>query len=303
MNLFSISELSQFSGIKPHTIRVWEQRYNVLKPERSEGNTRYYDDKQLRRLLNIVSLKERGHKVSQLCSMSDENLFSLIKSSNPSNSNDTAEYYINQLIAAGMAFDSAHFEHIFSLSFSAYGLKDTYKKVIYPVMKRIGFLWASNLMPTASEHFISNIFHQKLSAAIDAMALPDSSMETWLLFLPENEFHELPLLYASFLLRLSGRNVIYLGSNVPIISLKTAIPDTLPDNLLMFLIHFDHPERIQKDIESINSYFLGNKIYLAGNHNLISCIKYPLNVEYLQSVADIENILGLNEVLINNSIS
>jgi len=303
MNLFSISQLSQFSGIKPHTIRVWEQRYNALKPERSEGNTRYYDDKQLRRLLNIVSLMDKDYKVSQLCSMSDENLYSLIQSSGTSNSNDTAEYYINQLIVAGMAFDSAHFEHIFSLSFSAYGLKDTYKKVIFPVMNRIGLLWASDLMPTASEHFLSNIFHQKLSSAIDALAIPDQSVETWLLFLPENEFHELPLLYANFLIRLSGRRVIYLGCNVPIISLKLAFQDIMPDNLLMFLIHFDHPEQIQKDIDSLNSYFSGHKIYLAGNHKLISSLKYPKNIEYLQSVTDIENILGLNEVLINNSIS
>ena len=301
MNLFSISQLSQYSGIKPHTIRIWEQRYNALKPERSEGNTRYYDDKQLRRLLNIVSLIDNGHKVSQLCSMSDENLYLLIQNSGTSNSNDTAEYYINQLIAAGMAFDSAHFEHILSLSFSAYGIIDTYKMVIYPVMSRIGLLWASDILPTASEHFISNIFHQKISAAIDALVVPDSSSETWLLFLPENEFHELPLLYASFLIRYSGRRVIYLGSNVPLKSLHSAVLETKPDYLLMFLIHFDLPGNIQKDIEGINAYFTGDKIYLAGNHKLISSINYPQNTEFLKSVADIEKILGLNELVHNNS--
>ena len=166
MNLFSISQLAQFSGIKPHTIRIWEQRYDALKPERSEGNTRYYDDKQLRRLLNIVSLMEQGHKVSQLCSMSDDTLFSMIHDSGRIDSNETAEYYINQLIAAGMSFDSGHFEHILSLSFSAYGIRDTYKTVIYPLMNRIGLLWASDILPTTSEHFISNIFHQKLSLKI-----------------------------------------------------------------------------------------------------------------------------------------
>jgi len=300
MNLFSISQLAQFSGIKPHTIRIWEQRYDALKPERSEGNTRYYDDKQLRRLLNIVSLMEQGHKVSQLCSMSDDTLFSMIHDSGRIDSSDSAEYYINQLIAAGMSFDSGHFEHILSLSFSAYGIRDTYKMVIYPLMNRIGLLWASDILPTTSEHFISNIFHQKLSAAIDSLPLPDATKKTWLLFLPENEFHELPLLYANFLIRLSGHKVIYLGSNVPINSLKSAVIDTRPDYLLMFLIHFDLPEQIQKDIEGINEYFTGDKIFLAGNHKLISSIKYPPNAEYLSSVVDIERILGLNEVLSNN---
>jgi len=300
MNLFSISQLAQFSGIKPHTIRIWEQRYNALKPERSEGNTRYYDDKQLRRLLNIVSLMEQGHKVSYLCSMTDDDLFSMIYESGQRHSSETTEYYISQLIAAGISFDSGHFEHILSLSFSANGIRDTYKLVIYPLMNRIGLLWASDMLPTTSEHFISNIFHQKLSAAIDSLPLADSTQKSWLLLLPENEFHELPLLYANFLIRLSGQKVIYLGSNVPVKSLRSAIMETKPDFLLMFLIHFDLPDQIQKDLEGINDYFTGDKIYLAGNHKLISNIKYPRNAEYLQSVEDIEKILGLSELLSNN---
>ena len=103
MNLFSISQLAQFSGIKPHTIRIWEQRYDALKPSRSEGNTRYYDGSQLRRLLNIVSLMDHGLKVSQLCSMSDENLFLLIQNSGNSQTSESSEYYISQLISAGMS--------------------------------------------------------------------------------------------------------------------------------------------------------------------------------------------------------
>ncbi|MBM3402515.1 MAG: MerR family transcriptional regulator [Bacteroidetes bacterium] len=302
MNVFSISQLSQFSGIKPHTIRIWEQRYNALEPIRSEGNTRYYDGKQLRRLLNIVSLMEKGFKVSQLCAMTDEKLNSLILDPDSSFDGDSADYFINQIIAAGMAFDSVHFEHIFSLSISVYGLKDTYKKVIHPVMKRIGLMWATDVMPAANEHFICNLFHQKISSAIDSLPLPDLSKESWLLLLPENDFHELPLLYASLLIRLSGRRVIYLGSNVPLISLKSTLEDTLPDNLLMFLIHFDYPERIEKDIEKINASFFGKKIYLAGNHRLISSIKFPENVVYLQSTDDIEDVLGLNKDIMQKAI-
>jgi hypothetical protein len=291
MNLFSISQLSQFTGVKSHTIRIWEQRYNALKPERSEGNTRYYDDSQLRRLLNIVSLIEKGYKVSQICPMTDQDLFTIIQGSTQINSNDTPEYYVNQLIAAGMSFDLSHFEYILSLSISAYGIKEAYKKVIHPVMNRIGVQWAGDVITTVSEHFISNIFHQKLSVAIDSLAIADAKKETWLLLLPENEFHELPLLYASYLIRLSGRRVIYLGSNVPLKSLKSAILETKPDNILMFFVHFDLPGKIQKDIDSINTYFSGDKIYLAGNQKLIKSIR---NTEFLESVSDIERILGLN---------
>lgn len=295
MNLFSISQLSQFTGIKSHTIRIWEQRYNALKPERSEGNTRYYDDSQLRRLLNIVSLLEKGYKVSQICPMTDQDLFTIIQGSKQTNSNDTPEYYVNQLITAGMSFDLVHFEYILSLSISSYGIREAYKKVMYPVMNRIGLLWSSDVITTVSEHFISNIFNQKLSVAIDSLDIADAKKETWLLLLPENEFHDLPLLYACYLIRLSGRRVIYLGSNVPLKSLKLAVLETKPDNILMFFVHFDLPEKIQKDIDSINTYFSGDKIFLAGNQKLIKSINYPHNAEFLKSVSDIERVLGLDE--------
>ena len=103
MNLFTISQLQQFSGVKAHTIRIWEQRYNALSPNRSEGNTRYYDNTQLRRLLNIVSLMESDYKVSELCSMSDQELFRTLDKQLQSklHKDETTQYFISQLIAAG----------------------------------------------------------------------------------------------------------------------------------------------------------------------------------------------------------
>ncbi len=291
MYSFSIPFLSQFSVVKSQTTRIWDQRYNALKPLKSEGNTRY-DDIQSRRLLNIVSLKEKGYKVSHLCHINDEDVFSIMQNSTQISSKDTSEYYVNQLLSAGMSFDLDHFEHILSVSFSAYGIKEAYKKVINPVMNRIGSMWASDLMTSVSEHFMSNTFHQKLSVAVDSLDLPGPNKETCLLLLPENEFHELPLLYASFLIRLSDRKVIYLGNKVPIKSLRSAVLKTKPDNILMFFVDFVLTEQIQKDIDSINKYFLGDRIYLAGKHKLIKSIQ---NAEFLGSASDIKVILGLNE--------
>lgn len=301
MNLFSISQLSQFSGIKPHTIRVWEQRYNALSPDRSEGNTRYYDNKQLRRLLNIVSLMGSGPKISELCSMSDKELFSRIHSSVLVGRDDSTEFYVSQLISAGMTFNSVDFDQTLSKCISKYGLRETYKKTIYPLMNRMGLLWASDFLPVATEHFISNLLRQKLSAIIDSIEAPDSFSETWLLFLPENEFHELALLYANFLIRLSGRKVIYLGSNVPCEFLNFAINETKPIKLLMFLIHYDSVAQIQKNLNDLISYFTENTIYLAGNQKLISRLKCPENIKYLHSVEDLEQLLSLVEDVKPNS--
>lgn len=292
MNLFSISQLSQFSGIKPHTIRIWEQRYNAFKPNRSDGNTRYYDDSQLRRLLNIVSLMESGHKVSSLCSMADNDLYLLVSNLNTFETSESTEYFISQLIAAGINYDTGYFELIFSDCVLKFGMKDAYMKVIYPMMERIGLMWATDSLPTAHEHFISNIVRQKILAVLDSIESPDPESENWLLFLPENEFHEVGLLYAHLVIRLSGKKVIYLGSNLPVESVISAVRDIEPDNLLMFLVHYDLPEQIQTNLNKLNNSFTGNKIYLAGNNKLISQIYLNSNMEYLQSIESLEVVLN-----------
>ena len=213
MDLFSISQLSRYSGIKAHTIRMWEQRYNALKPDRSEGNTRYYDNTQLRRLLNIVSLMEGDHKVSELCEMPDKGLFRLIneKVQNSIKTTEKAEYFISQMIAAGMSYDEQHFEKILSSCLVRYGMKKAYTEVLYPMLVRIGLMWEGDSIPPANEHFISNLLRQKLFAAIDSLPPSKATADKWLLFLQENEFHEIGLLFACYLIRLSGRQVIYLG--------------------------------------------------------------------------------------------
>ena len=247
MNLFSISQLAQYSGIKPHTIRMWEKRYHALKPNRTEGNTRYYDNMQLRRLLNIVSLLDEGHKVSKLCAMPDQQLFALIDEKS-STVQHVSSYYISQLIAAAMSYDEQYFSNTFSHCLLRYGMKETYLQVVYPMLIRIGLMWLSDTMPAPHEHFISNLLRQKLFTAIDALAPPKKAFSTWLLFLPENEFHEIGLLFAAYLIRISGDKVIYLGSNVPEHSLGAAINDIMPDYLLLFLVHHDLPSDVHRNV-------------------------------------------------------
>jgi len=197
MDLFSISHLARYSGVKPHTIRIWEKRYNALHPSRSDGNTRYYDSRQLRRLLNIVSLKSsHPGSLQELCAMSDEALFSLIQQYNVSGRDGSDDYFISQLIAAGVNYDEAHFTQMFSHCLLRYGLRDTYLKVIYPMLVRIGTLWTSDSFRPSYEHYISNLLRRKLTTSLDALPPPKAGAPTWLLFLPENEFHDIGLLFA-----------------------------------------------------------------------------------------------------------
>ena len=294
MNLFSISELQQFSGIKAHTIRVWEKRYNALNPTRSEGNTRYYDNTQLRRLLNIVSLMESDYKVSELCCMTDEMLFKLLegKLKDSQSSVGTNEYFISQLIAAATSFDETYFEKIFSNCVLRLGMRNTYLNVIYPLLNRIGIMWSTGKISPAYDHFSSNIIKQKLYSAIDSLPPAKSSRNGWLLFLPENEFHEIGLLFSHYLIRQAGKKVIYLGSNVPFETLLDAVEKTTPEHLFFFLVHHNTPENSQDYIDSLKKYFGKIKIYLSGNEKLISKLKVGKEFNWIRSVEELEKQLG-----------
>lgn len=290
MNLFYISDLEKFSGIKAHTIRIWEQRYNALNPHRTEGNTRYYDGNQLRRLLNIVSLSELNFKISDLCTMSDSELQNIIdlQINNDKTAENSPEYFVSQLISAGLNFDEPYFEKIFSTCILRYGMKDTYVKVIYPMLIRVGLLWATENMSTSNEHFISNLVRQKLSSAIDALPAAQSNKKTWLLFLPENEFHELPLLFSYYIIKLSGSKVIYLGANVPFDELIRTLKIVVPTHLLTFFVHHDELTTVQKSMNEIKENAGKSKLFVAGSHKLLDQLKFSKDIYWLKSANQLE---------------
>ena len=294
MDSFSISQLSQFSGIKAHTIRMWEQRYNALKPSRSEGNTRFYDGTQLRRLLNIVSLIDSEHKVSELCAMPDASLFKLLEDRNPQETSNENEYLISQLILAGLNYDEAHFDKILSHCLLRYGMKNCYTLVLYPMLVRVGLMWAADSIPAAREHFISNCLRKKLFTAIDSLPPPAKNSRTWLLFLPENEFHEIGLLLACYLIRLSGEKVVYLGGNLPFQSIPGAVAEIKPDCLFLFFVHQGQTTNCGKYLENLTEIFKG-EIFVATSKEQMTAFHRAKRVSYLSSVEDLaEQLPAIN---------
>ncbi len=293
MNLFSISQLSQYSGIKPHTIRVWEQRYNALQPARSEGNTRYYNSDQLRRLLNIVSLMESDYKVSELCSMPDDQLSEMVLERKDATASEAIEYYVSQLISAGMAYQQDRFEKLFEECLVNYGLSQTYKIVIYPMLVRVGLMWSANAIPIVQEHFISNIVRQKILRTIDTLAPAGEEAEKWLLFLPEDEYHEIGLLFAAFIIRESGRKVVYLGSSVAADAVLTALDEVKPQYLLLFQVRYNQIEDVQKYLSELEGGFKGKRIYVSGNSKLLSQINCQNKINWLQDIDSLEKTLTI----------
>lgn len=293
MNDFSIAQLSQFSGIKPHTIRIWEQRYNALAPKRSEGNVRRYDGSQLKRLLNIVSLLEMDYKISDVGHLSDQKINSLLTKSGD-HVNNFYDPFISNLITAALEFDEAAFEKIFSHCLLKYGMEKTYMEVLYPMLEKVGLMWSTNLLDPGNEHFISNLVRQKIITAIDSLPSFESRKKTWLLFLPENEFHEIGLLMANYLLRLYGRRTVYLGANAPLETIAAVAKNTGIQNWLLFLVRNQNPDEIACYISTLKIGGNHAKIYLAGEKMLLDKIKNIPSVQKITSIEEFKkNIIGI----------
>lgn len=291
MDLLTIAQLAQFSGIKPHTIRAWEQRYGALKPTRTEGNTRIYSSSDLKRLLSIVSLMDSGYRIAELGAMNDEQLNAEAKKLFSLDKSEESNHFVFQLISAGMTFNEISFDKILSYCLLRLGVENTYKEVVYPLLKRVGLMWSTDMLPPAQEHFMCNLIRQKLSSAIDSLPSPKENGKRWLLFLPEDEYHEIGLLFAHYLLKSNGEDVIYLGSNVPLMTLSSAIENVKPDYLMLFFVHQDYPENIGSYLSKIRECFALGTIYISGNEKLIGQMTLENNTHWLKCVDDLSNIV------------
>jgi len=296
MITYSIADLENLTGIKAHTIRIWEKRYNVIEPSRTATNIRYYSNDDMRKLVNIASLLNAGMKISKISKLSaDEFNEEINKRLSAGKDEDViAESYISQLINAGLGFNESSFDKLFSSSILRYGFKDAYIKILLPVLNRIGLLWSTESLNAAQEHFISNLVKQKLYSAIDALPSADSSKPPVVLFLPDFEDHEIGLLMANFMLRQSGRNVIYLGQKVPLINIKDTVVECQPSQLLFFLLQTHPNDFLQNYIDQLSSEFKSLSIFLTGNHQLIESLSLPENVQPISNPEKMVEIMKAN---------
>ncbi|MBS1603476.1 MAG: MerR family transcriptional regulator [Bacteroidetes bacterium] len=292
MDLFSISHLSRFSGIKSHTIRAWESRYKALTPSRSRGNTRYYDAAQMKRLLNMASLVNAGYRASEVGTLPDDKLHLLLESTVSSPTNTTANYFISQLIAAGLTYDEARFDKIFTHCMARYRLKNTYRLILMPMLQRIGLLWRCDKISPVHEHFVSNLLRRKLFASVEALPPAQPGADRWLLLLPENEFHELGLLVAYNIIRLSGQDAVYLGANVPLSSVTKAISGIDPERILLFTLQPELTRPMMAFLKELDHSFNGSNIYVAGNIEKPVSADNSTRIQWLNTVDDLTAVLN-----------
>lgn len=288
--IYSISELEQLSGVQSHTIRIWEQRYNALKPMRTEGNTRFYDDTQLKKLLNIVSLNQSGLKISKICSLSDEEINHLIENEVQSVlSKAKFEYFITQLLKHGLSYDEFSFDKLLSTCVLNFGIVESYKNIMYPILVRLGLMWRKDDICPAQEHFLSNIIRRKIYKAIDDLPTLEDSNDSWLLFLPEDEDHEIGLLFANYILKAQGKKVIFLGAKVPLESVKKVLLQNNINNILFFMVRLRAIKVAQKYIEELQEICSSSKIHFAGNSQIIDQLTLGKNISRIDSLEEFES--------------
>lgn len=211
---YSIKDLERLSGIKAHTIRIWEQRYDIVKPKRTDTNIRFYEDDDLRKLLNVSFLVHDGVKISKVANLNDDQMHSLVQERARYVGNHTAE--INELKMAMFAYDEEAFSKAFAQSVKKYGEEETFTHVLGGFISQIGILWQTNTVNLSHEHFSSNLIKQKLFAGIDKLPTTKApNAKTFLLYLPADELHEIGLLYLVYLVRKNGQRVIAMGQNTP----------------------------------------------------------------------------------------
>lgn len=263
MGTYSIKDLEQLSGIKAHTLRIWEQRYSIIAPKRTATNIRYYDDADLRHVLNISYLNKNGHKISRIAKMDQAEIEKSVM--NIAYSNLEYPNQVNALIIAMVSLNEVRFEKIIATNTLQFGFENTMIHIVYPFLERIGFLWQTGSINPAHEHFITNLIRQKLIVAIDGhLGLDLPNAKKYLLFLPEGELHELGLLFAAYIVKSRNNRLIYLGQSLPLDDLATTVQTYQPDYIMAILTSYPVKEDAVKYAEQLEQLFPDQEILLTG---------------------------------------
>lgn len=264
---FTIKDLENFSGIKAHTIRIWEKRYNILKPNRTDSNIRYYDINNLQKLLNVSLLNTNGLKISKIAELPDSKLNAAVRELVAKSGVDSQAS--NSLKLSMLNFDENLFNVTYNKLVAQTSLRDVFKNVFLPFLNEIGLLWQVNSITPAHEHFISNLIKQKIHINVERLQLssPTNFDKVFVLYLPMNEIHELGLMYLHFELLLHGYQSIYLGQSVPVANLNDV--QKVYDNVCFVSYLTVEPSRmsVSEYVETVRNTVLSesdNELWLLG---------------------------------------
>lgn len=287
MYYFAIKDIENLCGIKAHTLRIWEQRYNLVIPKRKESQHRLYDNEDLKQFLRISFLYHHGWKISKIAQLNGEGLLQEIEKLNKVSNH---AYYINQLIESAITFDKEAFENILNAIIDKLGFENCIIHVCYPFLQKVGLLWMTNRVIPAQEHFSSYVIQHKIIAVTDSLPLPPKDAREILLFCPHGEYHELPLYFINYLFKKHGWSTIFLGSNVNI-SLLQQFVDVKKINYLFLHVITNFTGFVLDDyFEMLCKTFAGKNIAASGT-SIFSLQRNFTNLTLLKSDKEIYNYI------------
>ncbi len=290
MNTFTIKDLENLSGIKAHTIRIWEQRYSFLKPERTGTNIRFYSNNELKTVLNIALLNKYGYKISHIDKMNEAEIKDKLLSLNQVQAQQ--ERIVNELIESMVDLDIDKFEIVLDNYIIARGIERSISQIIFPFLEKIGILWLTSHINPAQEHLVSNIIRQKLIVGIESVVSSIDLKKTILLFLPEGEYHELGLLFLYYILKSRGAKVLYLGANVPIDDVEYVAKLKKPDYLFSHLTTVGHNFSFDRFLSNITKRFSGTPMIISGQLTHTYEKKIPPSINFKKSFAEMMEFVG-----------
>jgi DNA-binding transcriptional MerR regulator len=286
MNRFTIRDIENLCGIKAHTLRIWEQRYKIFVPKRTIGKHRIYSDEDLKELLRISFLYHNNYKISKIAELNKEQIKQEVEAVCIRENNYPV--FISQLIEASVDLDKEKFEKIVNSIVLRIGLEKSIKGVFCPFLNRIGLLWMTNHVIPAQEHFASHILRKKIICAIDGLDMPTNPDHQIVLFTPEGEHHEIPLLIVNYYLRKQNIKTIYFGTNVPMKAIEFYSSRQPVTHLYMHITTNICNSNLQQMILDICNDFSDKKVMISGP--AIKCIQTkPLNLCVIGSLDEMIN--------------
>jgi DNA-binding transcriptional MerR regulator len=285
MNSFTIKDLENLSGIKAHTIRIWEQRYSLITPNRTETNIRYYSCDQLKKVLNIALLNKYGFKISHIDKMDHDEICNKILALKQLDAQQ--ERVVNELIKDMIELDMEAFEEAISSYVRSKGIEKTITQIIFPFLERIGILWQTNHIIPAQEHLVSNIIRQKLIAGIESVTPALRSAQTAILFLPAGEHHELGLLFMHYMLKKRGLKIIYLGCDIELQDVEFIYRLKQPDYLYSHLTTVGQSFNFDRFMSNMAKAFPTANVIISGQLTNTYQKKIPPSIAFKRSFQEV----------------
>ncbi len=290
MGNYSIKELEKLSGIKAHTIRIWEKRFAIIKPKRTATNIRFYSDDDLKRILNISLLNNHGIKISKLVEMSEKELSAKVIELGSSSLQDN-EVYIDLLITAMIDLEEESFISVLNSITDKIGFEKAVTTVYYPFLHKIGILWHTGNITPAQEHFITHLIRQKMIVAIDQLPIPSKTKKKAVLYLPEGEFHEIGLLFYHYITRKFGLRTYYLGQTVPFNDLKSVYKTYKPAAIITCITSSPGPEELSNYLANLCHTAKASQIMITGYALAKANLKKEENLHLFKTPLELQELL------------